>query len=81
MLFYEVASGQPIVRMVIDLIGDGENGLEYSFGVGPGFDGRYNRLLGPKFTVNGTWPLSVTAWDSLGRHSTTVCTPGITVVF
>lgn len=69
------------MRVDLDLVGDGEAAIITSFEVGVGFDGRYIRAMAFKPTVNGTWPVSVTAWDTAGRTSTTVCSPGVTVIF
>lgn len=65
----------------MSLEGNGEPPVTYKFENKVGNDGRYNRALAPKFTVNGTFPLLMTAVDAVGRKSTTRCTPGITVGF
>ncbi len=78
---YDAGSSEPIVEIDVDLEGDGEPAITYRFENKVGNDGRYNRALAPKFTVNGTWPLIVTAVDAVGRKGSTRCTPGITVTF
>ena len=78
---FEVGSGLPIMRIDLDLVGDGEAAIITSFEVGPGFDGRYIRAMAFKPVANGTWPLSLTAWDTAGRMGTMVCSPGVTVIF
>lgn len=76
---FDAGSSDPITRIEIDLEGDGEPGVPAIFPVGVGFDGRYIRALAFKPTINGTWPLVVTATDTAGRTNATRCTPGITV--
>ena len=76
---FDAGSSEPISRIEIDLEGDGEPGVPMIFPVGVGFDGRYIRALAFKPTINGTWPLVVTATDTAGRTNATRCTPGITV--
>jgi hypothetical protein len=76
---FDASSDQPIVRVDLDLEGDGEPPIQVSFSVGLGFDGRYVRGLAFKPTVNGTWPLVVTAYDALGRSGVARCEPGMTV--
>jgi len=76
---YEAGSSEPIISMDLDMEGDGEPEQTTNFPVRVGKDGRYNRALAPKFTINGTFPLLMTATDALGRKATVRCTPGITV--
>jgi hypothetical protein len=76
---FDAGSSDPISRIEIDLDGDGEPGVPVIFPVGVGFDGRYIRALAFKPTINGTWPLIVSATDTAGRTNATRCTPGITV--
>lgn len=78
---FDLGSDQPITRVELDLEGDGEPAVPAVFPTGLAFDGRYIRALAFKPTVNGTWPLVVTAWDAAGRVGSTRCTPGITVGF
>jgi hypothetical protein len=78
---FDAGSDQPITRVILDLEGDGEPPIEVGFTVGRGFDGRYVRALAFKPTVNGTWPLVVTAFDAAGRSGSSRCTPGVTVTF
>jgi hypothetical protein len=78
---FDAGSSEPIVRIELDMEGDGEPAIPITFPVGLGFDGRYVRGLDFKPTVNGTWPLLVSATDAVGRKSTTRCTPGVTVGF
>jgi len=78
---FEVDSTDPIVRIEIDLDGDGEPAIPLTFPIGIGFDGRYVRGLAVKPTVNGTWPLVVSAIDARGRSGRIRCAPGITVTF
>jgi hypothetical protein len=44
-------------------------------------DGRYVRALSFKPTVNGTWPLRVSAKDSAGHAASTVGPDPVTVTF
>lgn len=67
--------------VTIGLEGSGEPPIPYSFPVGTGFDGRYNRAVAPKFTKNGLYPLVVIATDALGRQGSARCLPGILVTF
>jgi len=77
---YEAASSEAIVKLSVALEGSGAAAIVYTWEVGLGFDGRYNRQIGPKFTVNGgPFPLLLTATDALGRTGSTRCTPGVTV--
>ncbi len=78
---FEASSDVPIVKVELDLEGDGEPAIPLTFEVGSGFDGRFVRALAAKFTANGTWPLVVTASDVRGRTGSARCTPGITVTF
>lgn len=78
---FDLGSDEPITRVELDLDGDGEPAVPVVFPVGRGFDGRYIRALAFKPTVNGTWPLVVTAWDAAGRVGVTRCSPGIMVGF
>lgn len=78
---FDAGSSEPIVRLDLDLEGDGEPPIQVTFPAGLGFDGRYVRALAFKPTVNGTWPLVVTAYDAVGRVSATRCSPGVTVIF
>jgi hypothetical protein len=78
---FDAGSDAPIVRVELDLDGDGEPAISVRFDVGVGFDGRYVRALAFKPTVNGTWPLTVRAWNSRGESSTATCRPGMTVTF
>lgn len=78
---FDASSPNAIVRIELDLEGDGEPAIPVTFPAGVGFDGRYVRGLFFKPTINGTWPLVVRAFDTLGRSGTTRCTPGVTVTF
>lgn len=78
---FEVESDQPVQRLEVDLVDDGEPAQEVAFGVGLAFDGRYWRALAFKPTVNGTWPLRLRAWNVRGEFGETVCRPGVTVTF
>lgn len=78
---FEAGSDFPIVSLVLDLENDGEPGVAVTFPVGVGYDGRYIRALAFKPTINGTWPLVVTATDAVGRTGQTRCLPGVTVMF
>ncbi len=76
---FDASSSEPIVRIELDLEGDNEPAVPLNFPTGLGFDGRYVRGLAFKPTVNGTWPLLVTATDATGRVGQTRCLPGVTV--
>jgi hypothetical protein len=82
---FDAGSDQAIVKIDLDLEGDGEPAVSVAFPVGLGFDGRYVRALAFKPTRNSLpgepWPLLVTATDSQGRRSSTRCLPGVTVTF
>lgn len=65
---YEIASDRPVTRAEFFCEGNGENPVVVEFPVGPGFDGRYIRQIGVKFTVNGTWVLRVRGFDDQGRE-------------
>ena len=60
-------------------LGNGEPSVPITFPVGLGYDGRYVRALSFKPTVNGTFPLVVTATDGVGRKGAVRCVPGMTV--
>ena len=79
----DVQTDEPVTRIEFDLEGDGEPRLAVLFEFVPGMasDGRYFRRHGPKFTRNGTWPLTVRAFTLTGKTASTTCTPGITVDF
>lgn len=74
-------SALPIAGLSFVLEGDGDAAKTIETPPVLGFDGRNVRLLGVKGTVNGTWPLVVSAWDTAGNRGSTRCTPGITVTF
>ncbi len=78
---FEAASSEPVVRLDLDLENDGEPAVPVTFQAGVGFDGRYIRALAFKPTVNGTWPLLVSATDAVGRKASARCAPGVTVGF
>lgn len=78
---FEASGDAPISKISVDLEGDGEPSIEFSFVPENKRDGRYARALAFKPTVNGTWPLIVTAVDALGQSITTRCDPGTTVTF
>lgn len=78
---FDAGSSEAIVRIELDLEGDGEPAIPLAFPVGVGFDGRYIRGLNFKPTVNGTWPLLVSATNAVGRRASVRCTPGVTVGF
>lgn len=78
---FDAGSSEPIVRIEMDMEGDGEPAIPLTFPAGLGFDGRYIRGLNFKPTVNGTWPLLVSATDAVGRKATARCLPGVTVGF
>lgn len=78
---FDAGSSEAILRIELDLEGDGEPSILVNFSGEPGRDGRYFRALAFKPTVNGTWPLVVTAYDAVGRKGATRCTPGVTVIF
>lgn len=80
-MVYEAASSAPIVRLEVRLEGNGEPPIVYLFEPGVGADGRFNRRIGPKLTTNGTFPLVLTAFDTLGRSGSARCAPGVTVTF
>ncbi len=76
---FDASSSEPIVRIDLDLENDNEPAVPLNFPTGLGYDGRYVRGLAFKPTVNGTWPLLVTATDATGRVGQTRCLPGVTV--
>lgn len=78
---FDAGSSEPIVRLDFDLENDGEPAVPVTFPAGVGFDGRYVRALAFKPTINGTWPLFVTATDAVGRKASARCLPGVTVGF
>jgi hypothetical protein len=79
---FDAGSESPIVRIELDLEGDGEPAIPLTFATGTGFDGRYIRGLRFKPTVNGVWPLVVTAIDAAGNRGVTRCeAPRVTVTF
>jgi hypothetical protein len=63
---FEFSSARPIVRGEFYCEGNGENPVAIEFPVGPGFDGRYIRQIGVKFTVNGFWTLKCRGWNDQG---------------
>lgn len=78
---FDAGSSEPIVRIDLDLEDDGEPAVPLTFPAGVGFDGRYVRALAFKPTINGTWPLLVSATDAVGRRASARCAPGVTVGF
>ncbi len=78
---FDAGSSEPIVRLDLDLENDGEPAVPVTFPAGVGFDGRYIRALAFKPTINGTWPLLVSATDAVGRKASARCLPGVTVGF
>lgn len=78
---FDAGSSEPIVRVEFDLENDGEPAVPITFPSGVGFDGRYVRALAFKPTINGTWPLLVSATDAVGRKASARCSPGVTVGF
>jgi hypothetical protein len=78
---FDAGSSEAIVEITLDLENDGEPAVPLKFPTGVGFDGRYVRALAFKPTINGTWPLLVTAVDDVGRKASARCLPGVTVGF
>jgi hypothetical protein len=78
---FDLGSSEAIVRLDLDLENDGEPAVPITFPAGVGFDGRYVRALAFKPTINGTWPLLLTATDAVGRKASARCLPGVTVGF
>jgi hypothetical protein len=78
---YEVASSRPITRAEFYCEGNGENPVAVEFPVGPGYDGRYIRQIGVKFTVNGTWVLRVKGFNDQGQEGISDGTHRVEVTF
>jgi hypothetical protein len=64
---YEISSARPIVKAEYFCEGNGEPPITIDFPVTPGFDGRYIRQIGVKFTINGTWTLKVRGYNDQGQ--------------
>ncbi len=75
---FDVSSDKAITRILVDLEGDGEPGVQLSFDGQR--DGRYIRALSFKPAVNGVWQLSVTAWDADGCSGKTTQPASVIVV-
>lgn len=78
---FEAESATPIAGFSFALEGSGTPPVTILTPPVEGFDGRYVRQFGIKATVNGTWPLVVSAWDTAGHTGVTRCAQGITVTF
>lgn len=78
---FEIASARPITRAEFYCEGNGENPVAIEFPVGPGFDGRYIRQIGVKFTVNGVWTLKVKGWNDQGQVGESDGTHRVEVTF
>jgi hypothetical protein len=76
----EAGSSEPITELHFEHEGSREGPKVVTFPQLLGSDGRVFRRHGPKFGVNGTWPLLVTAVDALGRSATVRCL-SMTVTF
>ncbi len=64
---YEIGSARPITRAEYYCEGNGEPPIVIEFPVTPGFDGRYIRQIGVKFTVNGVWTLKIKGFNDQGQ--------------
>lgn len=67
---FDVTSSNPVVKIDLDLVNDGEPSIPVIFLDEPRRDGRYCRALAFKPTVNGDWTLRVTATDNQGNTAT-----------
>lgn len=76
---YVIESGNPIIKLEIDLEGDGLERWTLTYRVGNKRDGRYWRAASILPEVVGTWPLVMTASTNNGKVGTVRCLPGITV--
>lgn len=75
LLRYDASSDREIARLEVRL--EGTNYVaRYRFD-----PGTVNRAVAPKLTINGTWPLLVTVYDSANRRTSVRCLPGVTVTF
>ena len=64
---FDVTSANPVIRVDLELLDDGEPSISIMFLDEPRRDGRYCRALAFKPVVNGDWTLRVTATDNEGN--------------
>lgn len=77
---FDISSARPITHVEIDLIGDGEPPFKVDLPYDRS-DGRYFRGMRWKPTINGTFPLIVTAVDSAGCEGHSFGAQSVTVIF
>lgn len=67
LVYFDVTADNPVVRVELELLDDGEPSILIMFSSEERRDGRYVRALSFKPTVNGNWTLRVTATDNFGN--------------
>lgn len=77
---WNVGSVNPIVKVEVDLEGDGESPKTIMYPSAINDDGRFfYGIFWKPVRTGGPFPLTLRVWDALGGYGEVTCSPGVTV--